>query len=148
MGAEGILQEKEARLVTTVAWDGETLATDSLSTQDGIRDPGSCRKLWSRGDKHLAGAGDYTDICQMADWLIKGKSEPKFIDPNFVIIFVEKNKAYLYDNSTHRVPFKGNEAQGTGRVVALTAMKLGQSAVEAVKTAISLMCSQAERSSQ
>lgn len=67
--------------MTTVAWDGKTLAVDTQQTCDGV--PSEIRKLWrvERGG-FAAGAGDLENLFLVMEWF---NAPDRFVIPKPVI---------------------------------------------------------------
>lgn len=132
--------------MTTVAWDGKTLAADKLATSSGMRI--TVTKLFRARGCLVAAAGDLDRINESVAWFAAG-ADPKNMPPyardnnDYVgMLVIEKDGSILkYERSA--VPFKIESpfmAIGSGRDYAMAAMHLGKSASEAVAVAIALDC--------
>lgn len=130
--------------MTTLVWDGETLATDGrvsigdmISSEDvtkvflgnGIQVKGEDVIAWA-----LAGQFDVKDTIQ--DWLLAEASFTELNetigDINYAIIVITTKEAYVtYSGAVGWVPI-GPLAEGSGAPYATSAMKLGCSATRAV----------------
>ncbi|CNI75380.1 hypothetical protein [Yersinia pekkanenii] len=143
--------------MTTIAWDGRTLATDGQSTLNGlvcslteqkIYTPAEHEKWKVNGDEVLAIAisGDCGAEYELRDKLAKGVTyETEFSsDSRFSAIAIRGPfQAYgisSQENSTQIsfYPLTEHCAVGTGATVASTAMKLGKTAIEAIDVAIEM----------
>jgi len=124
--------------VTTIAWDGASLAADKLM---GGRHT-VCKVF--QISKHLwfAGAGDYCQIVEVSEWLKAGSpsDDKPAVDGDSDYLLIDKGKPYWLT-----VPYlrrvKINEkvaALGSGSMYALGAMAAGADAWLAVKIASSL----------
>jgi hypothetical protein len=117
--------------MTTVAYDGQTLATDRQSC--GSYKTRS-KKMWrlSNGDL-FAGAGVIEQILAVRAWLEEGGAKPDGL-VEFVGILVDQNgRAYRLEEKLIRDPIlEHHHAVGSGAPFAITAMHLGKSAREAV----------------
>ena len=127
--------------MTTIAFDGKTLAVDNQSTGSYIEYK---NKIITVGDTVVVGTGLITDISSIIDWLNKPKNYPTVTDTN-VYVFSKKNgKVIIKQYSKGPVPsirglsIGGFFACGSGGVFALGAMEAGASAKQAVKIAIRL----------
>lgn len=124
--------------MTTIAWDGEILAADSMQTCDSLN-CGAVTKIFRLADgRWMAGAGRTPRIQQMRIWLDGGPA-PEFKDDgeNPMIIVVDKNgKAVQYDGLL--TPFEVPEyyTAGSGDMPALALLNAGMTAVQAVRGAI------------
>lgn len=121
--------------MTTIAWDGKTLAADTLSVSSAF-----CRdvdKLWSIGkDVIYGGAGYYQDVLAVRNWLMdKDIGEPE-VDENFCAIIIRNEICYRMESGLLEMPVKENyHAVGSGAPFAVVAMFLGKSSTEAVEIA-------------
>ena len=126
--------------MTTVAWDGKTLAADTQMTVQG-----ACfenrTKLYSLGNGRYAGfAGEAQDWALVRDWFSAG--EPKdakpALSPDFACIVVSGGGAYCLDDKLAALPLEpgANLAIGSGWRWAAAAMDFGRCAEDAVRYAI------------
>jgi hypothetical protein len=127
----------EAR-VTTLAWDGSTLASDSRLMDDAAIEPMTAKKIWRVNGRIIGVCGSYEEGLEFVRWFADGKPEdrkPKGMS-DFRAIVVENNgKAYEYTERLVPVPCGKITAAGSGRAPALAAMMAGADAVKAVKIA-------------
>lgn len=139
--------------MTTVAWDGRTLASDSRATWDG-HVKSHCVKMWRvqsrvdpvKGECLLAIAGDLYAGLLFKDWLELG-GEPHLIKRgvtgemddsggDFDALIVHRRGVYGANFLCRLEPIGMDEwAHGSGRMAALAAMACGKSATEAVRIA-------------
>lgn len=138
--------------MTTVAWDGSTLATDSRATEDDESAKSNCIKMWRiqskvapvKGEILLAGAGNEFAMDLFRQWVENG-GEPNLHSrgvtggedgEEFDAFIVHKSGTYNANRLCCLIKnLEPQWAHGTGRQAALAAMKCGKSAVEAVRTA-------------
>lgn len=117
--------------MTTVCWDGETLAADrqccaSYKTR--------ARKLWRLPDGRLfGGAGVFEQVIAVRQWLEEGGAKPDGL-LDFTGILVEPSGAvYRLEEKLMRDRiFERCHAVGSGAPFAITAMHLGKTARESV----------------
>lgn len=119
--------------MTTIAFDGKTLAGDRLSSI--FR--GDVQKVFRLKDGSLFGAsGAVQDACAVLRWLDDGGEKPK-VDENFHAIHVSEGRLVVYENAL--VPMRYSRSQfavGSGRDFAMAAMHLGRTAREAIAVAM------------
>lgn len=127
--------------MTTIAWDGETLAGDTQRSWGQFTEfvPTKLRRL---ADGSIFGAaGTVTDI-ERAVRFIEGVdiTPPKFTEDGFVAIQVRPDKSVVYWNEMLEpiLLYRKNFAVGTGGPFAMGAMACGYPAEEAVAVAIEL----------
>lgn len=136
--------------MTVIAWDGNTLAADSMSSDGYLH--GSCIKLTEhrrRGKRYLmAGTGTSRAIEAVRRWFITGAKPDKFpkfaFDDNgcmrFIVVDCENGVVRDYQGVAipcieKAVPF----AWGCGAEAAMGAMAHGATATQAVETACKLI---------
>lgn len=129
--------------MTTVAWDGNTLAADKQSTYLIPIQANKIQAIKYNGENAFAaGAGVIRDIYPFIEALKKGKKLPSIDqeEPTFDVLVVTKSrKAYLYNGSDYPHELGNTKyAIGTGASFALGAMYAGKSAKEAVEIASQL----------
>lgn len=127
--------------MTTIAWDGKSLAADKLMSLQGLR--GTCTKIQRGQDGSLIGvSGDFSTGLHAAQWVANG-ADPALMpatqdSENWVGILQIKPDGTIWKWERGPVPMKIEDwifAVGTGRDYALAAMHLGKSAIEAVMVA-------------
>ncbi len=127
--------------MTTIAWDGKSLAADKLMSQQGLR--GVVTKIQRGADGSLIGiSGQFSTGLHAAQWVANGADPalmPKTQDTDeWVGIIQIKPDGTIWKYERGPVPMKIEDcifAVGSGRDFALAAMYLGKSAIEAVKVA-------------
>ena len=122
--------------MTTIAFDGEIIASDSRSSIGNTLGQGNRKKIFRKGNEFIAGAGYYDEVIKISEYLLHGGEEPKLSDPDFTIMHIKNNKVFYYCNSVNPTPQTPPFAIGSGDDFALAAMMCGKTAVEAVKIAI------------
>jgi len=126
--------------MTTIAWDGKTLAVDSKETCSGTVISTKAKKLYTDIGQYKAVAvcGGSADCQKIIEWIMQGegKGVPSNLEDSAVIAIDCKGRAYKY-LSPHLNKTKINPpyADGSGWEIALGAMDAGATAVEAVKIA-------------
>ncbi len=129
--------------MTTVAWDGKTLAADSQVTFGNL--VGSCTKVVKLSDgRLLASTGMAEDHYQVKHWLDTGglratrNEDPKqpMLDKDYSGILIDADGAWVIQANLIRWPVPRKQwAIGSGRDFAVAAMHLGKTAAEAVAIA-------------
>lgn len=127
--------------MTTIAWDGKTLAADRRSVYGGCIQE-TC-KVFRAGDCLVAGAGEFSFILAMVDWVRRGRIPEGFPasqrdkdDWQPVMVVDAENRVLIYERTPHGIPWqKPFAAIGSGKPFALAAMHLGRTASEAVAVA-------------
>jgi hypothetical protein len=122
--------------VTTIAWDGKTLAGDSRTVNNGL--PRLTTKVHRLDDGRLyAGSGDAQDAVAVRNWLNLGGEKPK-VHEHFKALLIELT-GLCVELENALVPMPVHEpyhAIGSGRDFAILAMRLGKSSTEAVALAM------------
>lgn len=133
--------------MTTIAWDGKTLAVDTLVTCDGGRCASSSKLFhWATdaGEMILAGSGELSQLMALVHWLKNPEGDKPTVEKmEAVAITVVHQKIQmiqLFDYSL--VPFliTGPTALGSGWRWALAAMDHGKNAIQAVEYAMTRDC--------
>lgn len=148
--------------MTTVAFDGKTLASDSKATQQNITMIGPATKIFWPGEGEywdvmgvkivaFGMAGDYDMLPFLKEVLSEGLTHRTvfdYDDVNFASILIDENgNAWMYaihrtqdgrKNTTVFTPSQGPCAVGSGQIVANAVMSIGKSAEAAVKAACKL----------
>jgi hypothetical protein len=127
--------------MTTIAWDGYTLASDSRCTDANILIGDNTQKLYVLPDenplgiKYIAICGDLDQALAVVSWLMGSSPRPKKLDDFGALGVTAGGVAYWIGSrlglSIAAVP----TALGTGDQVALAHMKIGFTAEEAVEVA-------------
>lgn len=130
--------------MTTVAWDGKTMAADRQMTIGPIRMESvhpKIKRITYHGQPAIVGrAGTMVLGLAVVDWLEKGcpvDERPDIGDgdnDNFTVMVAGENGVYLYVDSLLPIPLGYTKwALGTGAEFALGAMDAGASAKRAVE---------------
>lgn len=127
--------------MTTVVWDGKTLAADSQSTTGTVR--GTAAKIAKNADGFLiAGAGSHAVVSQWIAWVMAGlppDNQPASVDDSTLIIIDPRGRARLFADVPVAQPVPRKKwAIGSGSDIALGAMAMGADARQAVKVACKL----------
>jgi len=120
--------------VSTIAWDGHTLAADSQCTIGAM--PCQTIKIRKLADGRLYGhTGNAEDGAAVFHWLETGGEKPEVKDFAALLVGINGQLSRLEDKL---VAFPVNSpfhAAGSGRDYAIAAMHLGKTAREAVELA-------------
>ncbi len=120
--------------MTTVAWDGCTLAADTRITEGTLIQRG--QKLFRLSDGRLfGGAGDLESIHVVVEYLeSEADDKPDGLE-NFTALLIDTDgRAWRLESRLVPMPVLGPYAAiGSGQPYALMAMELGRSAREAVE---------------
>jgi hypothetical protein len=129
--------------MTTVAWDGKTLASESRATRGHEIAPWAEQKLFVREGKVYASAGEGNLTEPLMTWHAAGgdidkapKGDP---ETGWTLLVIGHDGAYIYTSSSP-YPYKITSpyAMGSGKQFALGALHAGKSAKEAVEIACRL----------
>lgn len=129
--------------MTTIVFDGVTLATDSRTTCDNYI-MGSLSKIHTLSDGRLVAMSGAIDLIpSVLKWLEGGK-KPKLTEEEGcqgIVIDPETGECLEFTES-FRKPYKTNLpwAGGSGRIPALTALAMGMTAEGAVEAACRVDC--------
>jgi len=123
--------------MTTIAFDGNILASDSRCVGDYIED--SYKKIFKINNKYYGLGGNYSCCLVFIEWIknnVMGDEKPK-LDDNFgaLVVDIKSKKVFYYDDYLIKIPQKSPCAIGSGAVVAMTAMVCGKNAIEAIEIA-------------
>lgn len=143
--------------MTTIAWDGETLAADSRATEgDGSAFTDCFVKLFrvhskvapAKGEVLFAAAGDefagelfrrWLERGGECDLVARGISDDEEDGGGIDALVVHASGAYTANHLGVLIPLRDRHwAHGTGRQAALAAMRCGKGAAEAVRIAIAI----------
>jgi ATP-dependent protease HslVU (ClpYQ) peptidase subunit len=123
--------------MTTIAWDGEILAADSLTSADTsvVRYHNKIQRL--KDGNYLACVGYIDDALAFRKWWNSGCKEDKpTLDETFTCYMVYPDgECVQFWNSCLDCRITGKEAIGSGDKWALAAMDFGKNAREAIKYA-------------
>lgn len=125
--------------MTTIAWDGKVLATDSRMCAGNIVRSERTQKLWRIEGMLVAFSGDYQDTTQAVQWFKCGmpeNSRPKLNDTFRALVVMPGRRIWTYEDKLVGFEVKAKiAATGSGVELALGAMAAGANAVQAVKIA-------------
>lgn len=124
--------------MTTIAWDGTTVAYDSLMVSGTSVASETAEKATRDGRLLAVGAGDAAVVRAFCRWLVLDEDEPDIEDVNFCVFFFDGASAWQYNSSKHPLPLCVPDAAGTGMETALAAMHMGKTAREALRLASKL----------
>ena len=126
--------------MTTIAWDGMTLAADRQATVGNA--VFMVNKLRRHEGWMLAYVGDADAGEEMMEWFRAGAKPEAFPekqreDDRFApLLAIRAGEVFLYERTPHPVRYPPQKfAMGSGRDFALAAMHCGRSAAEAVEVA-------------
>ena len=125
--------------MTTIACDGREIAADGLVTSDNFRMERNARKILVEDGAIYAIAGTQCLMRPLVDWVKAGADPdklPKFGEMAWGLLVISRTRAVHYQSRCHfpeevSYPF----TTGSGREIALGAMRAGRSAREAVEIA-------------
>lgn len=134
--------------MTSIAWDGTTLAADGRCTKGNIIGSDHVAKIFV--DVHsqvrgstviayaLAGSADMQH--RIGKWIEEGcEVSDEFKECNFECIIITEDDAYMFCSESNDICTTfGKQALGSGYDFILSAMHLGKNAVKAVQHAASL----------
>ncbi|MCC5884210.1 MAG: 20S proteasome subunit A/B [Halomonas sp.] len=124
--------------MTTIVWDGTTLATDSLISVNGSTYNHAQKLFQLESGEWVAFAGEQQEWWEVLEWLEAGalrNDKPHVTRVEMII--AGPDGVFEMFNKLVRIPVKGPVAYGTGWKWALAAIDHGKCAVEAVEYAIS-----------
>jgi len=128
--------------MTTIAWDGKTLAADRRVSYDSVSDANTTKIV--KTDNGLCGAAGNTSIgAAFKRWFVHGEEgDPPPLEKNgqeaSAFIIREAGVRLHYDQFGWFQADPGPFAIGSGWEIAIGAMKSGKSAAEAVQIAAKL----------
>lgn len=118
--------------MTTIAFSAGILAADSYASDDAtVMQVVKCARL-PNGDV-AGGAGDLGEIAQGLAWLAGGSKGDAPDIGGSAILFTDKGVLHLASTKWPGVRVKGSVAIGSGAQGAMVAMRLGQTAEDAVR---------------
>lgn len=125
--------------MTTIAWDGKTLAADKQGTQ-GDKAAYTVTKVFRRKDGALIAAVDNIALGMgFIRWFLKGekgKAPPLKVEDEWTALLVIRKDGTMERHEPEGwFNIEGKFAAGSGKSLALLAMDLGATAEEAVKLA-------------
>jgi ATP-dependent protease HslVU (ClpYQ) peptidase subunit len=126
--------------MTTIAWDGKTLAADKLVSFGGL--PRTVTKIFRVGSVLVGIAGNAAEGYDMIEWVRGGCKAEDFPasqrdkDSWVSCLLVSDRELALYERAPKPIVIEdGFFACGSGRDFAMAAMHIGKSAREAVEIA-------------
>lgn len=119
--------------MTTICFDGVTIASDSRSTGNYIED--KTQKLFKQGNRIYGFCGRVTSAYVFLQWSNDRTKEKPRLDDDFEVIEIEKGNAYYYDKNLVKTPSTIPCAIGSGCHLAMAAILSGKNAKEAVEIA-------------
>lgn len=133
--------------MTTIAWDGITLAGDTMVTRGNWKST-ITSKVWiiGRGKKQVlyGGCGNIDDVLAVKAWL-EGGDKPSPRDFSAMRVFRDGRVELLHESLFwHPWEAASPFAMGSGRDFALAAMMCGKNAEEAVAIAAKIDSGTAE----
>lgn len=122
--------------MTTIAWDGTTLAGDTLGIIGGSLKVYSVKVFALEGGRVYGGAGAYQDVLAVRDWLAKQTAEKPSVQDFAGLVIDDLGKCWRLEEALIYLPItEPFHACGSGRDFALAAMAMGQDAATAVRFA-------------
>jgi len=124
--------------MTTIAWDGKTLAVDSRATTSGVIRSDRVKKLWKIGDEWIAVSGRFDETMLVVEWIRAGRPQDRkpTLSEDFGAMILRRKKLYRIESKLAEWPIDAPfAAGGSGFEIALGAMAAGADAVTAVKIA-------------
>ena len=123
--------------MTTIAWDGKTVAADGQMTSgDRVIHQDFPKVLRLSNGALMAGAGAPEDLGRFYTWFEEGCEGYVKLSKNTEILYVDKHGARSYVGNTGcSVEVQAPYGMGTGGPVAVGAMLAGKSAAQAVRIA-------------
>ncbi|QNM98114.1 hypothetical protein [Chitinimonas koreensis] len=126
--------------MTTIAWDGKTVAADTQANNTGLRS--YTKKLYRLADGRIYGfTGEIQDGVSVYEWLNAGGRDARpHVSSSFAALLVcPDGRAYtMEDKLVLLAVYETFRAIGSGRNFAMGALVVGADAVQAVKAAIRL----------
>lgn len=128
--------------MTTIAWDGNTLAADSQGTFGATKS--TTKKIFQISDVICAFTGDMECGLRFLNWVQQGMDMENFPEFKrsaeeesnlFHGIVVQEGRAYQFSEAGVGIPIDAPHAWGSGASFAFSALDMGKGAVEAVKAA-------------
>lgn len=129
--------------MTTIAFDGKTLAADKMASCNGVSR--TVTKLFRVGAALVAGSGDADHVAEMVAWLKAGADPATFPAPQRTSDYADMlmigpdGSIWKYERTPYPIRFEDKHfACGSGRDFALAALTLGCDARDAVAVACQL----------
>lgn len=126
--------------MTVIAWDGHTIAADRMAVIGERR--ARVRKLTPLPDGVAAVCGDHHEGLLLVQWYLDGADPskwPKFQDEEYTTLVIARSSGVVvYGKLPVANVVRQKFAWGSGSEVAMGAMYMGATAVQAVRAAISV----------
>lgn len=124
--------------MTTIAFDGKTLAVDSMANNDSFVTSRTVRKMWGATGRFdcVVMAGPTSHYPPVLKWLEDGADPTTWKDWDAVAWVVNENGEVLRYISGYPETVKDIDADGSGAEIAMGALAAGATAREAVQIAI------------
>lgn len=127
--------------MTTIAWDGRTLAADKRCVYGEVVN--IVTKIHRAGDCLVGGSGEFAFILAMVEWVRGGRKDSEFPADQRnkdewqpVLVIDREGRMHLYERTCHPIRWERRfGAIGSGKAYAIAAMHLGLSAEDAVAVA-------------
>jgi len=125
--------------MTTIAFDGETLAADSreFNSESGIY-VDNCTKITRWKNVYFASAGSSSAGLLFERWFKDQTKEKPSLNSDFETFVVRNGKCFYYDDNYISSEQKPPYAIGSGGALAMAAMYAGCDAKKAVQIAMKL----------
>ena len=131
--------------MTTICWDGKTLAADRLALNSSLMR--TTTKIRRFGNLLAGASGDLSATIEALEWVRRGRSAAdwpeiqKDKDDFAALLVIDGGRILVYEKSPHPAEFHDLIfAIGSGRDFALAAMYLGKTAAEAIEVASFFDC--------
>lgn len=126
--------------MTTIACDGRTIACDSLRVAGTERVDTCTKKIKRVGGRAFGFTGDFACFDPAVEWFLAGhepdKAPKASRDGSWRLVVCESERLLCYiDSLPYAEPFPYPTAFGSGANFAMSAMRLGKTAAEAVEFA-------------
>jgi hypothetical protein len=126
--------------MTTIAWDGKTVAADSLKVYGAYASPGNYEKIIQRAGIVFACAGNASLFEPMIKWYLDG-ADPKECpcvgkDEAALLVFRDDKAFYYRTEAPYADEPHAPDAWGAGSEFAIGAMHAGADARRAIEIAI------------
>jgi ATP-dependent protease HslVU (ClpYQ) peptidase subunit len=130
---------RQGAAMTTIAWDGKTVAADGLGTCGQYALPGNFKKIIQKNGIVFAGTGTLVLLKPMIKWYFEGadpKECPCSGKDEFTLLVFRNGKVLYYRTETpYAAEFAAPDAWGSGAEFAIGAMHAGADARRAVEIA-------------
>lgn len=125
--------------MTTIAWDGDFVASDSQCTQEDFIDQTPFKKIHNVSGEIVCLAGDVSQQLCFLDWYQRGADKDLFpggMDSMAALVITPgKELAKIFENGPFFSCVRAPYAIGTGSAIAMGAMFAGATAKHAIKIA-------------